>query len=72
MTDIFTPIMTLFKTAVIAGGGFMFVWGAIQLGEALHNKEAPGIQNGVWRMIGGAIVCAAGIVFASIDLNFTV
>lgn len=63
----FETIMNLIKTAVIAGGGIWLVVGVIIFALGLKNKEAPQIQSGIWQIIGGFLIVAAGAYFATIS-----
>ena len=56
----FSAIMGLLQKAVLAGGAIWLVIGAVILGLGLKNKEAPQIQSGIWQVVGGALITAAG------------
>lgn len=62
----FSSIMGLLQKAVLAGGAIWLVIGAVILGLGLKNKEAPQIQSGIWQVVGGALITAAGAYINSI------
>lgn len=62
----FSAIMGLLQKAVLAGGTIWLVIGAVILGLGLKNKEAPQIQSGIWQVVGGALITAAGAYINSI------
>jgi hypothetical protein len=62
----FSAVMNLLKTAVTAGGAIWLTIGAVILGLGLKNKEAPQIQSGIWQVVGGALIIAAGAYLSSI------
>lgn len=62
----FSAVMTLVQRAVLAGGSIWLVIGAVILGLGLKNKEAPQIQSGIWQVVGGALITAAGVYLSTI------
>ena len=50
----------------VVGGGFWAVWGAVTLGGGLSDHNSPQIQNGVWKIVGGAIIIAAAALFKTL------
>lgn len=70
--DLFSGVINLIRVAVIAGGSLWLIVGVVILALGLKNKEAPQIQSGIWQVVGGAMIIAAGAFLATIDLNFTV
>lgn len=62
----FSEVMTLVQRAVLAGGSIWLVIGAVILGLGLKNKEAPQIQSGIWQVVGGALITAAGVYLSTI------
>lgn len=71
-TEMWTQVMNLFKVAIIAGGSIWLVVGAVIFALGLKNKEAPQIQSGIWQIIGGAVIIAAGVLFTNISFDFGV
>ena len=63
----FSTVMGLVQRAVLAGGGIWLAIGAVILGLGLKNKEAPQIQSGIWQVVGGALITAAGVYLNSIS-----
>ena len=70
--ELFSGVINLIRVAVIAGGSLWLIIGVVILALGLKNKEAPQIQSGIWQVVGGAMIIAAGAFLTSIDLNFTV
>lgn len=70
--EMWTQVMNLFKVAIIAGGSIWLVVGAVIFALGLKNKEAPQIQSGIWQIIGGAVIIAAGVLFTNINFDFGV
>lgn len=68
--DLFSGVINLIRVAVIAGGSLWLIIGVVILALGLKNKEAPQIQSGIWQVVGGAMIIAAGAFLASINLNF--
>ncbi len=62
----FSTIMGLVQRAVLAGGAIWLTIGAVILGLGLKNKEAPQIQSGIWQVVGGALILAAGAYLSTI------
>ena len=48
---------------VIVGGALWTVWGIVVLAGALKDKNGPGLQGGVWQIVGGALILIAGFMF---------
>lgn len=61
-------VLTLISTIIGAGGAALGLWGAVTLGSALPNHDGPGITNGFWRLLGGALIIAAAVMFSKITL----
>lgn len=51
------------STWVAIAGAAWAVWGAIGVGTAMHDHNGPGIQGGLWKLVGGAIIGVAGAMF---------
>lgn len=62
----FSAVMGLVQRAVLAGGSIWLVIGVVILGLGLKNKEAPQIQSGIWQVVGGALITAAGVYLSTI------
>lgn len=71
-TQMFQQIMSLIQVAIIAGGSIWLAVGAVIFALGLKNKEAPQIQSGIWQIIGGAVIIAAGAFFGNIQFDFGV
>lgn len=61
-----SQIMTMMSQFVAVGGGLWLVWGAVVLGGALKDQNGPQIQTGIWQIVGGGLILAAGVLFATI------
>ncbi|THG24548.1 hypothetical protein E5991_07930 [Bifidobacterium pseudolongum] len=61
-----TDVLDLLKQFAIIGGMVMIVWGAIITGSAMREQEGPQITKGVWTIVGGALICAAGVLFSTV------
>ena len=64
---ILNQVLTLISTIVGAGGAALGLWGAVTLGSALPNHDGPGITNGFWRLVGGALIITAAVLFTKIS-----
>ena len=62
----FSSVMGLVSRAVLAGGSIWLAVGVVILALGLKNKEAPQIQSGIWQVVGGALITAAGTYFTTI------
>ena len=64
-------IISTAKGCVIFLGGFLIVWGAVQLGLAIREQQGGGqIASSLATIAGGAIVCAAAFFFSSLDTSW--
>lgn len=61
-------VLELFVKFATIGGGVSLVWGAIVLGTSLKDHNGPGIQSGVWQIVGGGLIIAAAQLFKAIAL----
>lgn len=64
--EIFTSIINLLKSAVLLGGGVYTIWGVVILGTSLKDHNGPGIQQGVWQIVGGLLILSAAVLFSSL------
>lgn len=64
--DIFNTVIDLLTQGVMLGGGLWTVWGAVVLGGALKDHNGPGMQSGIWQIVGGMVILGAGAMFGSI------
>jgi hypothetical protein len=65
-SSVLTTILNLMSQFAMIGGGLWTVWGAIILGGALKDHNGPGIQTGVWQIVGGGLILAAAGLFKTI------
>ena len=59
-------VITMVVKFVTIGGGFWLVWGVVVLAGALKDKNGPGLQSGVWQIVGGGLIMAAATLFKNI------
>lgn len=64
--QLMTDVLDLLKQFSIIGGLVMIVWGAIITGNAMREQEGPQITKGVWTIVGGAVITAAGTLFSTV------
>lgn len=64
-TDAFGSVVSTLTNYVRIGGGLVTVWGAVILGSNIKDHNGPGITNGVWTMVGGAVIVAAASLFSA-------
>ena len=64
--DTFNSIINLIKSAALLGGGIFTIWGVVVLGTSLKDHNGPGIQNGIWQIVGGLLIVAAAALFSSL------
>lgn len=64
--ETFNAVIELITKFVTIGGGLWLVWGAVVLGVAIKDHNGPGMQTGIWQIIGGGVVIAAAQLFSSI------
>ena len=51
---------------VIVGGALWTVWGVVVLAGALKDKNGPGLQGGVWQIVGGIMILVSAILFGQL------
>ena len=61
--EVLTTVLALLTQFVTIGGGIWAVWGVVVLGTALKDHNGPGMQSGIWQIMGGAMICAAAVLF---------
>lgn len=66
--DVMNSILDLVTKFAMIGGGLWAVWGAIVLGTSLRDHNGPGIQTGIWQIVGGGLILAAAALFKTIAL----
>lgn len=62
-----TTVLNTLTTYVKLAGGVLCVWGAVVLGSGLNDHNGPGIQQGIWRIVGGGVIIAAAALFSSLS-----
>ncbi len=61
-----SDVMNMVTQFTIVGGAFWAVWGVIVLAGALKDKNGPGLQAGIWQLVGGALIIVAAALFKSV------
>ena len=66
----FNEIKGKLSAGIVGAGVVMIVWGAVNVGLAIKDGSSGNqLQQGLLWIVGGAIVGAAGAIFANIDLG---
>ena len=65
-SPILDAALSLMKSACTLGGGFLAIWGIIQIATNLKDHNGPAITGGVWQLLGGVMIVVAGQLFLSI------
>lgn len=65
---IFTSVISLLQQAVMIGGGLWTIWGAIVLAGAMKDHNGPGMQAGIWQIVGGLVVLGTVALFGSLTV----
>lgn len=62
--EILSSIVDIAKDCVIFLGGFLIIWGAVQLGLAIREQQGGGqIASSLATIAGGAIIVTAAVFF---------
>ncbi|MCQ2802805.1 MAG: hypothetical protein MJ225_03970 [Bacilli bacterium] len=64
----FANIISLVQKFATVGGGLWLVWGVVVLASALKDKNGPGLQSGIWQIVGGGMIIAAATYFGTITI----
>ena len=63
--ELVEQVFGLISKFTVVGGGLWLVWGTIILAGALKDKNGPQLQNGIWQIVGGALIIAASAWFTT-------
>ena len=65
-------IISLVTGCVTFLGGFLVVWGAVQLGRSFGNRGGggEGLEAGIATIAGGAFIIAAAVYFGQLDTSW--
>jgi hypothetical protein len=66
---IWVEVVKWIQGGLLAGGILWTVFGGLQLALGLKDHNGPQTQNGIFQMIGGAIVAAMGEIAGRITIN---
>lgn len=72
-SNVLTSILNLLQKGVIFLGGALAIWGVIQLGMAIKDGATGGggqLAGAIAMIVGGIIVCAAGVLFGTLDTSW--
>ncbi|WP_033496086.1 hypothetical protein [Bifidobacterium biavatii] len=64
-----TNVLELITQFATIGGGIWLVWGVVVLAGGLKDQNGPGIQSGIWQIVGGGLIIVAAQLFRSISLS---
>ncbi len=65
----FNSVLRLLTTGVAFFGGFWLLWGVVQLAAALNDQNGSEIKQGIWKIVGGAMIIAASVFFSTLKLG---
>nr|WP_051924060.1 hypothetical protein [Bifidobacterium biavatii] len=68
-TTMLTNVLELITQFATIGGGIWLVWGVVVLAGGLKDQNGPGIQSGIWQIVGGGLIIVAAQLFRSISLS---
>lgn len=63
--DTVLQLLDLVVTALKWGGGLYAAFGLIQLIQGLKNQNSGDTNSGIWTLVGGAVICAVGMMLPS-------
>lgn len=64
--EVLSTVINLLQKGVLIGGGIWTVWGVVTLGTALKDHNGPGMQTGIWQIVGGGLIVAAAALFGTL------
>lgn len=64
-----TDLLNLVASFDNIGGSIWMVWGTIVLASSLKDKNGPGLQSGIWQIVGGLMIMTATYLFKNISTN---
>ena len=64
-----TDLLNLVSSFDMIGGSIWIVWGTIVLASSLKDKNGPGLQSGIWQIVGGLMIMVATYLFKNIPAN---
>ena len=66
--ELLQNVIKLIVGAITLGGSLWTVFGVIILAGGLKDKNGPGIQSGIWQIVGGVLVIASTVLLNSLVL----
>lgn len=66
--ELLQNVIKLIVAAITLGGSLWTVFGVIILAGGLKDKNGPGIQSGIWQIVGGVLVIASTVLLNSLVL----
>lgn len=67
--ELATGAIDLLSKAATIGGGIWAAWGLVVLGTGIKDHNGPGIQGGIWQLVGGLLIVAAGALIADVQID---
>ncbi len=64
--NVVNTILNTISDWVLTGGGLWAVWGAVVFAGGLKDHNGPQTQSGLWQIVGGGIILAAGLLFRNL------
>ncbi len=58
-------VFNLISRFTMVGGGLWIIWGTVILAGALKDKNGPQLQQGIWQVVGGALILVAAVWFVT-------
>ena len=58
-------VFNLISRFTMVGGGLWIIWGTVILAGALKDKNGPQLQQGIWQVVGGALILVASVWFVT-------
>lgn len=58
-------VFNLISRFTMVGGGLWTIWGTVILARALKDKNGPQLQQGIWQVVGGALILVAAVWFVT-------
>ena len=62
----FQTVLDLMEKFFIIGGGLWLLWGVVVFAVAIKDKNGPGLQKGIWQIVGGGMILGAATLFTNL------
>ena len=67
--ELMYDVMSLISNFVTIGGTLWLIWGTVLLAGGLKDKSGPQLQQGIWQIVGGAMIIIAAILFSQLTAS---